>query len=93
MAVDHFDLKLTSSIFIRSFTATRILESCLQFFFEQQSTEQRNLGVKLDSNILPLCHGALDLVKSLHFSQGKTDDWKRLPTIGGPLFAKMEKRE
>jgi len=32
------------------------------------------LGIELDSNILPLCHEALDLVKSLHFSpEGKPE--------------------
>jgi len=42
------------------------------------------LGIELDSNILPLCHEALDLVKSLHLSsEGKrrigkeiADNWR-----------------
>ncbi len=53
-------------------------------FLRAAINRAKKLGIELDSNILPLCHEALDLVKSLHLSsEGKrrigkeiADNWR-----------------
>jgi hypothetical protein len=88
------DLTRVSSTFDLNFTAPRICESRLQFFFERLSTEQRNWA---SSWIAISFHFAMKhwILSRAFISVPRENEGseKRSPTIGDLLFVKMEKRE